>query len=189
MRSSKYTRNQGKPNSSSAKKSIRPSFITVGNRGQDIRIENTNYWDTEMAHGGLLVLSWNAGAGRLLVPDCLTSAIPEMLTGKLAVITRGAWPAGQKPDAIEIMFDDDSDAPYSIHLSVEQCSQMLPDTDIGTEFTFTIWTRDGKMGEMPSHYRRADTLPCLKPWVKRKSNTTPANENSSIPTRSNPTQL
>jgi hypothetical protein len=181
MRSSKYTRNQAKPTRSSAQKSIRPSIITVGNKGQDLSPEGTNYWDTEMAHLGHLFLSWNAGAGRLLVPDCLTSAIPEMLTGKLAVISRGAWPAGQKADAIEIMFDDDSNAPFSIHLAVEQCSQMLPDYDIGTEFPFTIWTRSGKVGEMPGQYRRADTLPCLKPWVKYKSNTTPANADSANP--------
>jgi hypothetical protein len=145
MKSSKYTRNQAKTNRSYAQKNIRPSIITVGNRGQDISLEETNYWNTEMAHRGRLFLSWNAGVGRLLVPDCLTSAIPEMLTGKLAVISRGAWPAGQKADAIEIMFDDDSNDPFSIHLYVEQCSQMLPDSDIGTEFPFTIWTRNGKV--------------------------------------------
>jgi hypothetical protein len=126
MRSSKYARNQAKRNRSAAGKCYRPNFITVGNRGEDISLESTNYWDSEMAHRGNLFLSWNAGAGRLLVPDCLTSAIPEMLTGSVAVISRGPWPAGQKADAIEIMFEDDSDSPFCMHLSVEQCSQMLP---------------------------------------------------------------
>ena len=172
MRSSKYTRNQAKRNRSSAGKCYRPNFITVGNRGEDISLESTNYWDSEMAHRGNLFLSWNAGAGRLLVPDCLTSAIPEMLTGSAAVISRGPWPAGQKADAIEIMFEDDSDSPFCMHLSVEQCSQMLPESDIGSEFPFTIWTRNGKVGEVPGKYRRVATLPCLKPWVRCETNKT-----------------
>lgn len=172
MRSSKYTRNQVKRDRNSAQKCARPKLIAIHNRGQDIDLEESNYWDTDMAYHDKLVLSWNAGAGRLLVPDGLTSAIPEMLTGKLAVITRGAWPAGQKADAIEIMFDDDSDSPFCLHLSVEQCSQMLPDADIGIEFPFTIWTRVGKVGEMTGQYRRAATLPYLKPWVKSETNST-----------------
>ena len=117
---------------------------------------------------------FRSGAGRLLVPDCLKSAIPEMLTGKVAVISRGPWPSGHKADALEILFDDGSDQPFSVQLSVGQCSQMLPDTDIGTDYPFTIWTRHGKAGSMTGKYRRADTLPCLKPWSECKSNTTHA---------------
>lgn len=42
-------------------------MITISNDGQ--KIVSTNYWDTEHAKRGFLYLSWNAGAGRLLLPD------------------------------------------------------------------------------------------------------------------------
>ena len=42
-------------------------MITIENRGQAIL--TTDYWYTPHAHAGYLYLSWNAGAGRLLIPD------------------------------------------------------------------------------------------------------------------------
>jgi hypothetical protein len=43
-------------------------LITITNNGPEI--EKTNYFDTNCAKEGKLYLSWNAGAARLLIPEC-----------------------------------------------------------------------------------------------------------------------
>src|ERR1700744_5802447 len=45
------------------------TMITIANDGQNLI--TTNYWDSEYAKMGLIYLTWNAGAARLLLPDVL----------------------------------------------------------------------------------------------------------------------
>jgi len=74
-------------------------------------IAYTNYFDTEQAERGLLYLSWNAGQARLLVPDSQQAYLAEMLTGREVVISTGPLPDMGLKEAVEIMFDDASEAP------------------------------------------------------------------------------
>lgn len=119
---------------------------------------------------GLLYLSTNAGAFRLLVPPHLEPIVSEIATGRLAVLTRGPWPSRGLGDAMEIMMDDGTDAPWSVHLDARQCDRMPLDEDSSKEWVLTVWTQPRRTGsrphkalERPAFYRRAESLPCLRP--------------------------
>lgn len=137
--------------------------ITIKNNGQVI--ESTNYWDLEQAQRGYVFLSWNAGAGRLLVPDSQAAIIREMKTGKYVIVSRGPWMDQGGRDAVELLFEDGSDSPFALHLVSEQCDRMIPATDEGGGIFISVWTRAGEQLRLPARYRRVDEIPCLAPWV------------------------
>lgn len=136
--------------------------IIIGNEGQAIR--QTNYWDTKQAAAGLVFLSWNAGAARLLVPDAAKGLLSEMRGTKYVIISRGSY-AGR--DALELLFEDGSDAPFCIHIMVEQSDRMLPENEQGGGFVVTIWTRGGQKHRYDGKYCVVATLPCLEPWSEQ----------------------
>ena len=136
--------------------------ITIGNQGQ--RITSTNYWDSDHARAGYLYLSWNAGAARLLLPDSQKPMIREMKTGRFVIISRGPWADQGGREALELLFEDGSDTPFSMHLVAEQCDRLIPDTEQGGGFVVTVWSRGGEKLRLPGKYRRVDSLPCLQPW-------------------------
>ncbi len=134
-------------------------LLKIENDGQDILA--TNYFDSEHAGRGYFFLSLNAGCVRMLVPDDKTSEIPEFKTAKYAILSRGPWPEMGRLDALELLFEDFSDSPYALHLSVEQCD-MLPDGK--GDWKLAVWSRAGKEFECELRYRHVDHIPCLKPW-------------------------
>ncbi|MGB6053727.1 MAG: hypothetical protein WBG17_00660 [Burkholderiaceae bacterium] len=127
-------------------------------------IVRTNYWETKHAAAGYVYGTWNAGALRLLIPDSMLDQIAEMRTGRLAVVTRGALMG--RPDALEVLFDDDSDAPYALHIVREQIDRIVPESDAGSGIVVTVWSRMGKLAEWPGHYRVAAALPYMEPWIE-----------------------
>jgi hypothetical protein len=133
------------------------------NDGQ--RIVQTNYWDIEHAKRGLVFLSWNAGAGRLLVPDGLKSSLlREIRSAKFVIVSRGPWLEHGQQDALEILFEDNSDSPYAIQLLASQTDRLLPEHNQGGGFDVVIWTRDGEQNRFTGKYRQVSTIPCLEPW-------------------------
>lgn len=146
-------------------------MLTIENHGP--LIMRTNYWETELAAGGKLFLSTNAGAFRLLVPPAHESLISEVRTSTEVIVSRGPWPAGGQADAVEILFEDGSDEPYSIQLDLRSCDRVPVDEDQGRELIFTCWTRPRrgrphKAYERPAWYRRVRRLPCLQPQSLRR---------------------
>lgn len=139
------------------------SMLTIRNSGQ--AIAETNYWGGEHAASGLCYLSWNAGAARLLVPPPMRAAIREMRTAREVIVSRGPWHEQGGRDALELMFEDGSDAPYCVHILAEQCDRMLPETDQGGGFVVAVWTRGGMQLRLPGKYREVAEIPCLAPWV------------------------
>ena len=139
-------------------------MIFVGNAGQEIA--STNYWQTEHAAAGLFYLSWNAGAGRLLVPDVAIAELQEMHGASLVIVSSGPWSAQGGRPAVELLWEDGSDEPYCIHLVEEQTDRKLPETDQGGKMVIATWTSQGKAAEWPAKYRRVAALPCLDPWVE-----------------------
>ncbi len=142
-------------------------LIQIENDGAEI--VNTNYWDTPHATRGFLYLSINAGAFRLLVPDAQASEIGEWMQAKEVIVSRGPWPQMNKHDALEILFEDNSENPYVIHLVSEQVDRMPLDSDRDRHgepprWRFSVWTRKGKALELPCRYRIVKHLPCLKTW-------------------------
>lgn len=137
-------------------------MITIENRGQAIL--TTDYWDTPHAHAGYLYLSWNAGAGRLLIPDRQKLLLREMKSAREVIVSRGPWPEHGNREALELLFEDDSDAPFCLHLVAEQTDRLLPDTDQGGGFVIAAWTRGGLKQRWPGRYRCVNQLPCLQHW-------------------------
>lgn len=137
-------------------------MITIENKGQ--AIVATNYWQTEPGVRGLLYLSWNAGAGRLLVPDACKSFLREMKGAKYVIVSRGPWTQQGGRDALELLWEDGSNNPFCIHLVAEQTDRLLPATDQGEGLAIAAWTRSGLKGRWPGKYREVDEIPCLKPW-------------------------
>jgi hypothetical protein len=132
--------------------------LTIENDGQDIR--ETNYWQSEHARRGYVYLSWNDGAARLLVPQALEVELAEMRAAISVIVSRGHM---NGRDALELLFEDGSDNPYCIHLGSEQTDRLLPASEQGRSFDFTVWTANGKQLQLPARYRVA-SLPYLKPW-------------------------
>lgn len=140
-------------------------MLTIQNNGPEI--VSTNYWQTEHAACGYVYLSINAGAFRILIPPSQEGAIAEMLTAREAIISRGPWADQGGREAMEILFEDFTDTPYSLCILAEQCDRLPADSDRNrTNLRLSIWTVAGKAGEMPAKYRKVKRLPWLKPWQK-----------------------
>lgn len=144
-----------------------PDIIQIQNN--ETEIVSTNYWQTENAQRGLFYLSINAGTFRLLVPSIQESAIAEMATAKEVIISRGPWPDHGKYDALEILFEDNSDSPFVIQILPEQADRLPLDSDRDKQgqpprWIFSIWTQDGKKLARPARYRLVKKIPWMKPW-------------------------
>lgn len=143
-------------------------MIHIENAAQ--RILKTNYWDSEHARSGYFFLSWNAGAGRLLVPDAQKPILVEVRSARMVIVSRGpiADPrtGGTRP-ALELLFEDGSDSPYAIHIVEEQTDRNLPETNQGGGFLIAAWTRNGLRQTWPGKYRAVEELPCLLPWSEQ----------------------
>lgn len=143
-------------------------MLTIENDGPDITA--ANFWETEQGRQGAFHLSINAGAFRLLVPDQHKNVIAEFKTAKDVILTRGPWPDSGQENAMELLFDDGSDDPYSIHLGQAQVDRWPLAEDAGRTLTFSVWIlKDGKPHcayRTECYYRTAPKLPYLKPRGK-----------------------
>jgi hypothetical protein len=137
-------------------------MIVIKNAGQ--AISETNYWTSPQAEAGFFYLSWNAGAARLLVPAEQKATIRDMLTAEFCIVSRGPWAERDGQTAFELLFEDHSDAPFSITLLTEQSDRLIPERDQGAGFDVVLWTATGMKGRLPGRYRVVDALPCLRPW-------------------------
>lgn len=137
-------------------------MLTIKNNGPEI--EETNYFTSEYAYRGIVYLSINSGAFRLLVPESAEHYLVEMRTGKEVIVSRGPWPEKGKTEAIELVFEDHSSTPFSLHFGSEQIDRLPDDSDRGKEFVFSVWTMTGKKLELPGKYRKVKRIPWLKPW-------------------------
>jgi len=156
--------------------------LRIQNNGTEIAA--TNYWKTDYAKHGFFYLSANAGCIRLLVPSIVSGEalqetygrpsevediIREMATAHSVILSRGMY-EGQ--DSVEILFEDDSDAPYTQIISLKQCDRIWPKSESGTSVKngFAVYTEQGgKVLEFADcKVRNVDTLPCMKFWDGRR---------------------
>jgi len=131
-------------------------------------IRATNFWQTAQARAGAFYLSINAGAFRLLVPSQHMGVIAEFETAKEVIVSRGPWSQAGGKDSIELLFDEWSDNPFSLHLGPGQFDRLQPARDAGRTCPFTAWAlRGGVPAQVYRHdcrYRIVLSLPWLKPW-------------------------
>jgi hypothetical protein len=136
-------------------------LILIANDGP--LIKHTNYWQSEYFHSGYAILDWNAGTARLLLPDTMKPGLRDMATAKHVIISQGAMIQAGGREGIEILFEDLSDEPFTLTMSIEQVLR-VPNEAVRENFPLAIWTRGGLKQRHPAKFRRVTQLPCLKPW-------------------------
>jgi len=136
------------------------NFFHFHNDGPEL--VSTDYWQSEHAAAGFAFLSINAGCFRLLVPsDSPDLSLPDMRSAKMAIITRAPWTEQGRPDALEILFEDNSRNPYCIFIVPEQVERMPLESDRDRvdqppRWKFAVYTEAGKQFELPVRYRLAN---------------------------------
>ncbi len=155
-------------------------MIKIENRGP--AIVSTNFWETDLAKGGKLFCSCNAGCIRILLPANLKNLIAECRSASYVILSRGAWPAENLPEAVELLFEDESDKPMALMLSPESFDLLpaRPPQPRGRGWNLSIWIEQpaGKpcqVLELPVRWRAVVALPYMKPWprergIKKKKN-------------------
>lgn len=140
-------------------------ILQISNAGP--LITASNFWELPIEKNGGCYLSLNARAFRLLLPRSLESEIPDMATGKIAVVS---VPRNPCQYAMEIMLDDGTDSPWFIDLSANQIDHFPAREDNGRDdLEFTVWTQP-RRGERhlalrrPAAYRSVTKIPWKKPW-------------------------
>jgi hypothetical protein len=119
--------------------------IEISNKGPDIA--STNYWNTKQADAGLVYLSANAGALRLLLPSKIGGHLDEMRTGKRVLIE----PSMQTPRTHwDLIFDDGTPSPFFVSISSRQMDRGMT---AGTGVPFSVWTSRGKELEFKAEIR------------------------------------
>ncbi|MCI0437116.1 MAG: hypothetical protein L0271_26280 [Gemmatimonadetes bacterium] len=145
-------------------------MITVENHGP--LIVATNYWQTEHAERGMMHVSINAGAIRCLLPLSIAGVIRELRQSRYAVLSRGPWTDKHLAEAVEILWEDGSDAPHAWHLSPESFSMLPAEPPAGREWIISAWVeRDGRPHravERPCHWRRVEKIPWMQPWPSKR---------------------
>ncbi len=136
-------------------------MFKIANAGQ--AIVETNYFDSEHAKAGYAFMSWNAGAARLLLPDSMCTALAEMREANMVIVSRGPW---NGRDALEILFEDDTESPYCLHILRAQTDRSIPEDDQGGGFVLAVWTRSGMALTLPAKYRVVESIPFLQPRVQ-----------------------
>ena len=141
-------------------------IITVTNAGPDVL--SSSYWGSEYDHAGKLYASCNGGAVRLLLPRALR-AMPaqELVAARHAVLSRGPWPEAGLAEAVEIMWEDGTDSPYAMHLSVESFDVLPAEPDWSRDWIVTTWYPGAggepeKRSEHRCYWRRSPRLPDLR---------------------------
>ena len=137
--------------------------LEIINHGQAIAA--TNFWQSNTAAYGLFFLSWNEGAGRLLCPDAQIAALKEMRTGKYVIVSRGPKTGlfgSNGGIGLELLFEDESDRPFSIQIGASQTDKMIRSG--GQGFDIVVWTREGEQLRLPGRFRTVSEIPCLQPW-------------------------
>ena len=133
-------------------------MLRIRNEGQNISA--TNYFRSILAREGLVVLSPNAGAVRLLLPQQLEHRLSEIQHSNEVIISRGPWFGGCNDD-IELLFDDNSNNPSCMYISEEQC-MTVPEPGV---WDFTVWTESGgEVFRRKARCRKVPKIPYLRPW-------------------------
>lgn len=108
----------------------------------------------------------STSAGMPAQPGCLSRMRQNIYSGRCGgaeyvIISKGTL---HGRDALELVFEDGSDAPFVIHMLSEQCDRLLTENNQGGGFVVTVWTRGGNQLRYPGKYRVVENLPDVSPW-------------------------
>lgn len=121
--------------------------LTITNRGAEI--VTTNFWRLGIPH---VMVSPLAGIYRVLLPRGFEHVVDEVRGAREVQIRRGLL---ADRDAIELLFEDGTNAPYAIHTTIEAFILVPAPSEIGRERAVSIWVVGPS--DQP---QRACQLPC-----------------------------
>jgi len=141
-----------------------PVMIRTGISGFPLE---TTYFDSDICNKGLYYFVHNNGKYFLFLPKWNEKVLQEMQTGKQVIITRGSH-EGIK-DSFEIVFDDETETPFSVLIRDEQFTRLSP---LKEGWHGTLYVYSGDIDECRLifnyvYYRTTNNLPCFEP-VKEK---------------------
>lgn len=141
-------------------------MIQITNHGPLVR--SSNFWGSDLERAGKLFVSINAGTIRILLPRKMHPHVNEMRRAKYCILSRGPWPEMQKKEGIEILFEDNLDAPFVLHLTPESFDLLPAEPPTGQDWILTVWVlkedAPHKALERPCFYRRVPEIPWMKEW-------------------------
>ncbi len=85
----------------------------------------------------------------------------ELRGAREVIVSRGPWVSQGGRDALELLWEDGSAAPFAVHLVAEQTDRLIPAYQQGGGFVVTARTRAGQKGRWPGRYRVVAEIPCL----------------------------
>jgi len=107
-------------------------MIHIANNGP--RVVSTDYWSTEHAAQGLVYLSVNADAVRLLAPHGWPDVGDPRVTHASVQIV-GAPSIG----VAHVVLEDGTPSPAYLTIDVRQCDRALPAADLGRRITLLVY--------------------------------------------------
>lgn len=148
-------------------KTVELGLLCIENNGGDIHA--TNYWQSDYAKEGYLLLTYNAREFRLLLPPALYRVIPDMRKGAKAFVVSVLHPKNREHGkaAAEFLVEDASNTPFTIHLASPQLLVMPDESAVGKQLTASVWRE--KHGQPKCLMRRPavyQIVPKL-PWLRR----------------------
>lgn len=121
------------------------------------RLVSTTYWSTEHARRGLLYLSVNAGAVRLLVPDAASYVLDELPEeGTPATLGRGRW---QGREVYRLTWLDDPTDPYVVEIDARQADRLLPASEAGRLVPLVWYRQEGQRGAQEVRRETVEVVP------------------------------
>ena len=141
-------------------------FLSIESDGQTIVA--TNFWETSFGRRDAIFCSVNSGAVRLLLPRACEHVVPDMV-GHEVIVTRGKWVDMGGQEALELMWEDDSDAPWSMCIGHAQLDRLIDPADAGRNIACLVYVRGlggtpTLAGSWPARFRVATSLPNLRRW-------------------------
>jgi hypothetical protein len=143
------------------------SLIETVNDGP--AVVSSTYWGSEDDRAGKLYASCEAGTVRLLLPALrLREAVYAARAAEYAILSRGPWPAAGLPDAVEIVLEDHSEAPYALYLSPASFDLLPAEPGPREEWVLAVWEFEAGKPRLAAsllcRWRRVPRLPWLEPW-------------------------
>lgn len=93
-----------------------------------------------------------------------------MRAADYAICSLGPCPAMRLERAVEILFEDHGDEPFSLQLPPDQCLMLPGEPERGREWVVAVWDlkkgRPHKCLERRCHWRRVPQIPWLKPLAE-----------------------
>jgi hypothetical protein len=130
---------------------------------------STDYFDCKLGKAGLYYISFNAYAGRLLIPDTQAAELfVELEKNPVAHVVLSMGKTFDKEnkcfkDMGELMFEDGTDAPFSVIIQSDLIDRRISSEPMET--TLALHTRDGAYDTTFKLYvRTVGELPYLRPW-------------------------